>query len=1309
MNSKKIFSIFLWLSLLISSVFPLENLSISLNTGSCLDGVFQSDFLFIASERGVDIYSLSNPNDPEIVHYLNTPGICTDVFIENALLFTGDGSSGIEVYDISDPSNPSLLSTYSSTHSYSELFVSDSVCVVSTKPDGISLFTYGQSSILEHKSHIPLNYEVKGIFVKDSLLIAGLSNAGFIIFNIADLSAPEQLFLVSNISGLNNLTGEDTLIYLATGNTGISIFNTTNPLSPDSIGSYQFSDYIHNLSVYDTMLFCVGMRDTIYVLNVSNPVTPLLSHTIHTILPAQYPSTDGAILYVSETITGELFSVPTFSKYANIDTLYPVTDCFLSRSLAFVASTGKGLITFDIQNPHAPSFLSCFDSVNTIETVLVRDSIAYCACGSDGLKILNMSNPLQPTIIASFNTPGTLHSIRKKGTTLFLADGGSGFQAVSIENISNPVMLDSVQLPGHTYSIYLTDTLAFVSLGIKGFCVLSIKDHSNIVIIDTVGFIGFSKSIAASNTHIFVATNDNGIEIFKNTAGGHPQYVSNYPVNTPVHDIHYENDLLFLAVDHAGIIIVDVSNETVPVTYDVLETPGIAVNIHTYINMVALADYYSFRLDSFPYTDTIPPSPVLNLSFEAQDSLIMLRWTNPNDGDYRGTRLLFSNDTFPEHPDDGTQLLDHEMGPGSPDSFPHSDLPGDSTRFFYAVYAYDRAGNFSVPSLISGISASDTIPPGNVGSVDFDFWSDTLKIFFMTPNDPDLAGVRLLYNLTHIPQHIHDGTVLVDQSYTPNSYNEVTLGGVHFDTMYYFVFFSKDSVPNFSDGTIDSFRTTQDVTPPDTIMDFAATQVFPKTIRISWINPVDADLEYVKIRWTTNTYPALPESGNVLWNEQANPGDTISREWTWDYFSPGVRYYFSGFSVDRTGNVSPGAHALCLTPKLTQVSTSQPHEPVEGGVASWLDSVEVSFTAPVQFGTLQTGIEITGRHNYDFIVERQNANRYSFIPPSFSSLDTVRVVLHNTIIDSVGNPFDGNGNGLPDANDDYTWNFYTTLICDYTVDDTINAEDFSIFRNAYFSQDITGETGPCMGSIPYYTLLPDTILNFEDFSIFVMMWNWSLNNRGVPIISSNDTDSLLSFTRNGDAVSIHSVKKRNVIAGEIIIHELIDSVIVRREEGLTPNDVFLSKRKGNQLLITFGIMSPEMENTAIAAIEFQTPPEQIRYSYRFVYADGVTDGKGIYTCLPLIPKKILLQSIFPNPGNRISIKYGIPEEMNITIDLYNIAGRHIMNLYRGRKHAGFHTILLNRKETASAIPNGIYFVRLNTIDTSTVRKIVLLQ
>ena len=77
---------------------------------------------------------------------------------------------------------------------------------------------------------------------------------------------------------------------------------------------------------------------------------------------------------------------------------------------------------------------------------------------------------------------------------------------------------------------------------------------------------------------------------------------------------------------------------------------------------------------------------------------------------------------------------------------------------------------------------------------------------------------------------------------------------------------------------------------------------------------------------------------------------------------------------------------------------------------------------------------------------------------------------------------------------------------------------------------------------------------------------------------------------------------------------------------------------------------------------------------------------------------------YPNPFNpSTTINFSIKNFTDLNINIYNIKGNLIENLFSGFKPSGNHSINWD----ASHVPSGIYFVKMNTASFSQTRKITL--
>ncbi|MHB8579681.1 MAG: lamin tail domain-containing protein [Ignavibacteriaceae bacterium] len=119
-----------------------------------------------------------------------------------------------------------------------------------------------------------------------------------------------------------------------------------------------------------------------------------------------------------------------------------------------------------------------------------------------------------------------------------------------------------------------------------------------------------------------------------------------------------------------------------------------------------------------------------------------------------------------------------------------------------------------------------------------------------------------------------------------------------------------------------------------------------------------------------------------------------------------------------------------------------------------------------------------------------------------------------------------------------------------------------------------------------------------------------------------------------------------------------------------------------------------------------------KYSYRLKQVD--LDGSFIFSFISNIelmdPVKFNLVQNYPNPFNPSTIiEYNIPEECFVDIDLFNVNGMKVLDLFANSYPAGNYKLLFNGAKLAS----GIYFYRVLAIGRSKTfsmsKKMILLR
>jgi hypothetical protein len=143
------------------------------------------------------------------------------------------------------------------------------------------------------------------------------------------------------------------------------------------------------------------------------------------------------------------------------------------------------------------------------------------------------------------------------------------------------------------------------------------------------------------------------------------------------------------------------------------------------------------------------------------------------------------------------------------------------------------------------------------------------------------------------------------------------------------------------------------------------------------------------------------------------------------------------------------------------------------------------------------------------------------------------------------------------------------------------------------------------------------------------------------------------------------------------------------------------------------IKSPVIEQDGLTFSYRDTRIESgATYRYR-VCADSEDGREELFETEPIsIPVLApALYQNYPNPFNPVTaIGFYLPNRMDASVDIYDIGGRHIVNLLDGTREAGVHSVSWDGKNRSGiAVSTGVYFCRLRAAKTTITRKIVLLR
>lgn len=95
----------------------------------------------------------------------------------------------------------------------------------------------------------------------------------------------------------------------------------------------------------------------------------------------------------------------------------------------------------------------------------------------------------------------------------------------------------------------------------------------------------------------------------------------------------------------------------------------------------------------------------------------------------------------------------------------------------------------------------------------------------------------------------------------------------------------------------------------------------------------------------------------------------------------------------------------------------------------------------------------------------------------------------------------------------------------------------------------------------------------------------------------------------------------------------------------------------------------------------------------------------------LVPKQVRLHQNYPNPfRTQTTLRFALPKEVDVRLDVYDLLGRRVQTLVDGRMTAGVHTLQWNGDaRNGQELASGTYLVRLHAGDQMRTMKMVLVK
>ncbi|MFQ5649863.1 MAG: T9SS type A sorting domain-containing protein [bacterium] len=166
---------------------------------------------------------------------------------------------------------------------------------------------------------------------------------------------------------------------------------------------------------------------------------------------------------------------------------------------------------------------------------------------------------------------------------------------------------------------------------------------------------------------------------------------------------------------------------------------------------------------------------------------------------------------------------------------------------------------------------------------------------------------------------------------------------------------------------------------------------------------------------------------------------------------------------------------------------------------------------------------------------------------------------------------------------------------------------------------------------------------------------------------------------------------------------------------------------GSQVKLTFSGLSALPEDLSVVLLDQTLSVQQdLRQNPEYLFATGsrgatkslllLVGEQGFLadqtSGLGLVPTDFQVSQNFPNPFNpSTSIRFGLPNDENVTVRIYDLLGREVKTLINDEPHsAGFHVVTwTGQNKNGRAVASGLYIYRITAGAFSQTRKMLLVK
>lgn len=362
---------------------------------------------------------------------------------------------------------------------------------------------------------------------------------------------------------------------------GLAVVDISDPAAPLVVGSLPWIGPATDVAVAGEYAFVAVGDMGLAVVNVAFPEAPFLETTYDTPGDAQGIVLAGTRAYIADGAGGLQIvdiSDPLNPAYAgSCATTGAARGLFVSGATVYVAADfDGGLNVVDVADPGSPALVGSCSTGAAALAVTVAGDFAYVANAWAGLAVVNVSDPAAPAHVGQCETSGWARGVSLGGTVACVADEAGGVQIVDVSAPPAAVLVGEYRrVCGEVTDVAAVAGLAFMSHGGAGGGVLAmdLTNPADPQPLSNAPSYEFAWGLTYADPYILFADGCAGLGVVDAADPMNLQRIGLAPTGCAARDVVVQGDFAYVADDHQGLLIVDISEPTAPVLRGAWQDP----------------------------------------------------------------------------------------------------------------------------------------------------------------------------------------------------------------------------------------------------------------------------------------------------------------------------------------------------------------------------------------------------------------------------------------------------------------------------------------------------------------------------------------------------------------------------------------------------------------------------------------------------------------------------------------------------------------------------------------------------------------